>query len=133
MLGGGEMNDISVSIQPEAPDDAEPIERLHERTFGPGRYAKTAYRLREQVAHRLDLSFTARIGTLLGGSGRLSSGGRGGGQVLPPAPPRPGVPGARRRPGADPPRAQGGRAEGRGTGDPGRRRAVLRPRRLSPH
>ncbi|MFZ2076707.1 MAG: N-acetyltransferase, partial [Xanthobacteraceae bacterium] len=43
------MNDISVSIQPEAPDDAVAIERLHERTFGPGRYAKTAYRLREQV------------------------------------------------------------------------------------
>src|ERR1700739_3552919 len=74
MLGGGEMNDISVSIQPEAPDDAEPIERLHERTFGPGRYAKTAYRLREQVAHRLDLSFTARIGTLLVGSVRLLPG-----------------------------------------------------------
>ncbi len=49
-----------------------PIERLHERTFGPGRYARTAYRLREQVAHSLDLSFTARIGTLLVGSVRLS-------------------------------------------------------------
>ncbi|MGB6505099.1 MAG: N-acetyltransferase, partial [Xanthobacteraceae bacterium] len=33
---------------------------------------KTAYRLREQVAHSLDLSFTARIGTLLVGSVRLS-------------------------------------------------------------
>ena len=48
------------------------IERLHERTFGPGRYAKTAYRLREGADHRLDLSFTARIGTLLVGSVRLS-------------------------------------------------------------
>ena len=47
------MNDISVSIQPEAPDDAVAIERLHERTFGPGRHAKTAYRLREQVDHAL--------------------------------------------------------------------------------
>src|ERR1700751_861370 len=62
------MNDISVSIQPEAPDNTVAIERLHERTFGPGRYAKTAYRLREQVDHIRDLSFTARIGTLLIGS-----------------------------------------------------------------
>lgn len=72
MLGGGAMNDISVSIQPEAPDDAVAIERLHERTFGPGRYAKTAYRLREQVEHIRELSFTARIGTLLIGSVWLS-------------------------------------------------------------
>ena len=66
------MNDISVSIQPEAADDAAAIERLHERTFGPGRYAKTAYRLREQVDHIRELSFTARIGTLLVGSVWLS-------------------------------------------------------------
>jgi predicted N-acetyltransferase YhbS len=72
MLGGGTMNDISVSIQPEAPDDAAAIERLHERTFGPGRYAKAAYRLREQVDHIRELSFTARIGTLLIGSVWLS-------------------------------------------------------------
>jgi predicted N-acetyltransferase YhbS len=72
MLGGGAMNDISLTILPETKDDAQAIERLHERTFGPGRYAKTAYRLREQVAHRRDLSFTARIGTLLVGSVQLS-------------------------------------------------------------
>jgi predicted N-acetyltransferase YhbS len=66
------MNDISTSIQPEAADDAVAIERLHERTFGPGRYAKTAYRLREEVMHLRELSFTARIGTLLIGSVWLS-------------------------------------------------------------
>jgi predicted N-acetyltransferase YhbS len=66
------MTDISLTIVPETAHDASAIERLHERTFGPGRYAKTAYRLREQVTHRLDLSFTARIGTLLVGSVRLS-------------------------------------------------------------
>jgi predicted N-acetyltransferase YhbS len=48
------------------------IERLHERTFGPGRYARTAFRIREQIEHRPELSFTARIGTLLVGSARLS-------------------------------------------------------------
>jgi len=66
------MTDISLTILHETEGDAAAIDRLHERTFGPGRYAKTAYRLREEVAHSLDLSFTARIGTLLVGSVRLS-------------------------------------------------------------
>ena len=62
------MSDPSLTILPETADDALAIERLHERTFGPGRYARTAYRLREDVGHRPELSFTARIGTLLVGS-----------------------------------------------------------------
>lgn len=66
------MNDISFTILPETPADAPAIDRLNERTFGPGRYAKTAYRLREKVGHGLEVSFTARIGTLLVGSVRLS-------------------------------------------------------------
>jgi predicted N-acetyltransferase YhbS len=66
------VNDPIVTILPETADDALAIERLHERTFGPGRFAKSAYRVREQLAHRLDLSFTARIGTLLVGSVRLT-------------------------------------------------------------
>ena len=66
------MSDIALTILPEAPEDAVAIDRLNERTFGPGRYAKAAYRLREKVAHSLDVSFTARIGTLLVGSVRLS-------------------------------------------------------------
>ncbi len=66
------MTDLSLTILAETADDAVAIDRLHERTFGPGRYARTAYRIREGVAHRLDLSFTARIGTLLVGSVRLS-------------------------------------------------------------
>ena len=66
------MNDLSLTILLESADDVQAIDRLHERTFGPGRYARTAYRIREGIAHRLDLSFTARIGTLLVGSVRLS-------------------------------------------------------------
>jgi predicted N-acetyltransferase YhbS len=66
------MDDASLTIETETADDAAAIERLHERTFGPGRYAKSAYRLREQVVHAADLSFTARVGTLLIGSVRLS-------------------------------------------------------------
>ena len=64
------MTDLSITIRPEAPGDAQAIERLHERTFGPGRFVLSAYRIREHVDHVLDVSFTARIGTLLVGSVR---------------------------------------------------------------
>src|SRR5213595_1962537 len=67
------MTDLSLTILTEKPEDAAAIERLHERTFGPGRYVRTAYRIREKMAHTLDLSYTARIGTLLVGSVRLTS------------------------------------------------------------
>jgi predicted N-acetyltransferase YhbS len=66
------MTDLSVTIRHETARDVDAIERLNERTFGPGRYAKTAYRLREGAAHSPALSFTARIGTLLVGSVRLT-------------------------------------------------------------
>ena len=66
------MSELSLTILPETAADALAIERLHERTFGPGRYARSAYRIREGRAHVLDLSFTARIGTLLVGSLRLT-------------------------------------------------------------
>ena len=65
------MTDLSLTLSTETANDAQAIERLHERTFGPGRYVLSAYRLREQIDHILDLSFTARIGTLLVGSVRL--------------------------------------------------------------
>jgi predicted N-acetyltransferase YhbS len=64
------MSDLSLTISAETANDAQVIERLHERTFGPGRFVLSAYRLREHVDHLLDLSFTARIGTLLVGSVR---------------------------------------------------------------
>ena len=64
------MTDLAVTIIPETANDAQAIERLHERTFGPGRFALSAYRLREHVDHLFELSFTAWIGTLLVGSVR---------------------------------------------------------------
>src|SRR3954466_9314814 len=64
------MTDLSLSILPESARDAQAIERLHERTFGPGRFVLSAYRIREHVDHLLDLSFTARIGPRLVGSVR---------------------------------------------------------------
>ena len=66
------MSELSLTITPETPGDATAIERLHERTFGPGRYARSAYRIREGRGHLLELSFTARIGTLMVGSVRLT-------------------------------------------------------------
>jgi predicted N-acetyltransferase YhbS len=64
------MSDLSLTILAETTGDAQAIERLHRRTFGPGRFVLSAYRLREHVDHLLDLSFTAWIGTLLVGSVR---------------------------------------------------------------
>jgi predicted N-acetyltransferase YhbS len=73
MLGTtSQMTELALTLSPEKPADAEAIERLHERTFGPGRYARTAYRIREGRGHLLSLSFTARVGTLLVGSVRLT-------------------------------------------------------------
>ena len=66
------MTQLPLVIRPELPADADAIERLHERAFGPGRFARTAFRIREGAPHRLDLSFTALVGTLLVGSVRLT-------------------------------------------------------------
>lgn len=66
------MTELSLSIRPEQPSDSEAIERLHERAFGPGRFARTASRLREGAPHLTDLSFAALVGTLLVGSVRLT-------------------------------------------------------------
>jgi predicted N-acetyltransferase YhbS len=66
------MNELSLSIQQETAEDAAAIERLHERTFGPGRFTRTAYRLRERRGHKRELSFTARVGTLMVGSVQLT-------------------------------------------------------------
>jgi predicted N-acetyltransferase YhbS len=65
-----------VDIRPESPLDDDAIERLHDRAFGPGRYARTAFRLREaeEMARpkRARLGFSALVGTLLVGSVRLT-------------------------------------------------------------
>ncbi|MBV9075883.1 MAG: N-acetyltransferase [Methylobacteriaceae bacterium] len=65
------MSDLAILIRPEDPGDADAIERLHERAFGPGRYARTAFRLRERAAPLPELCFTALVGTLLVGSVKM--------------------------------------------------------------
>ncbi|MEP9353855.1 N-acetyltransferase [Xanthobacter sp. KR7-65] len=66
------MTELPLSIAVETATDDAAIERLHERTFGPGRFARTAFRIREQTVHERALSFTARVGTMLVGSVRLT-------------------------------------------------------------
>lgn len=66
------MTELTLTIRPEHPGDHATIERLHARAFGPGRFARTAFRLREGVDHDFSLSFAAHVGTLLVGSVRLS-------------------------------------------------------------
>src|SRR5580704_17049782 len=67
------MPDLPLIIEPETPYDAEAILRLNERVFGPGRFARTAYRLRETTAPDLSLSYIARVGSLLVGANRMTA------------------------------------------------------------
>lgn len=66
------MTDLPLTIRHETPADNSVIEKLHDRAFGPGRYAKTAYRLREGIDPIASLSFVALVGTLVVGSIRLT-------------------------------------------------------------
>jgi predicted N-acetyltransferase YhbS len=45
----------------EKPDDAAAVDTLVAQGFGPGRFAKTAYRLREGVRHLPELAFVAEL------------------------------------------------------------------------
>jgi len=65
------MTDLPLVLRLEEPSDLAAIDRLHERAFGPGRFARTAYRLREGVPPIASLCFIAQVGTMLVGSVRL--------------------------------------------------------------
>ncbi|HZP20347.1 MAG TPA: N-acetyltransferase [Bauldia sp.] len=66
------MNAEPFEYRPEQPADAPLIEALHEEVFGPGRFARAAFRLREGVAHDPDLSLVALAGGRLVASVRLT-------------------------------------------------------------
>lgn len=59
---------IPYIIVPETADYRPQIELLHAKAFGPGRYTKAAFRLREQGPHQSDASLMAldHDGALLG-------------------------------------------------------------------
>jgi predicted N-acetyltransferase YhbS len=63
--------DAMWDLRGEQAGDGRAIEALVDRCFGPGRYAKTAYRLREGVKPDGRLSFVAVRGALLLGSVRF--------------------------------------------------------------
>jgi predicted N-acetyltransferase YhbS len=58
-------------IRLETADDAPAVEALNADSFGPGRFAKSAYRLREGVDPVAELSFVATEGGMLRGSVRF--------------------------------------------------------------
>ena len=60
-------------IAPEGANDGPCVEQLIERAFGPGRFAKTAERLREGRKPLMDLSFVAWRGAQAVGAVRLWS------------------------------------------------------------
>ncbi|MGA3302165.1 MAG: N-acetyltransferase [Methylovirgula sp.] len=66
------MADLSLVLVPQVPADFAAIEKLDERAFGPGRFARSAYRLREGIAPDYELSYVARVGTLLVGANRMT-------------------------------------------------------------
>ncbi len=67
------MADLSLVLAQQTPGDFAAIERLEEHAFGPGRFARSAYRLREGVEPDYSLSFVARVGTLLVGANRITA------------------------------------------------------------
>lgn len=66
------MPGLDIVVSNERIADQPAIDLLEERAFGPGRYARTAFRLREGNPHALDLSLVARVSTLVVGSIRLT-------------------------------------------------------------
>lgn len=72
MLRAHEMVDLPLILKSQTDADLSAIERLDERAFGPGRFARSAYRLREGVPADPALSFVACVGTLLVGSNQMT-------------------------------------------------------------
>jgi predicted N-acetyltransferase YhbS len=66
------MSDLTLVLAPQAAADQAAIEKLDERVFGPGRFARSAYRLREGVPADYSLSYVARVGRLLVGANRMT-------------------------------------------------------------
>jgi predicted N-acetyltransferase YhbS len=76
----------AVEVRPEATSDATAIEALQRRAFGPGAYARAAFRVREQAPHDPRFSFVAEAAGALVASVRMTPidvGGRRGMQLGP--------------------------------------------------
>ena len=62
----------TILTRPERPSDAPAIDALQHRAFGPGAYARAAFRVREQAPHDTSLSFVAEVDGALVASVRLT-------------------------------------------------------------
>ena len=74
-------------FRPQAPGDLPAVEALHEKSFGPGRFARTAYRIREAARVPPVIALTAWDGARLIGAIQfcaISIGGRRGAALLGP-------------------------------------------------
>lgn len=60
------MTSFTLRIRAETPEHDEAIARLEAEAFGPGRFARAAFRLREGVEHERTLSFVAFMDRLDG-------------------------------------------------------------------
>lgn len=68
----------ALAIRLETPADNDWIENLHEVSFGPGRFARAAFRVRERFATDPDLCFIAELNGVRAASVRLTPIGIGG-------------------------------------------------------
>ncbi len=66
------MNIYTDTLKPEQPEFYDAVESLAEQAFGPGRFARAAFRLREGVMHEPELSFVLLRKEELIGSVRLT-------------------------------------------------------------
>ena len=66
------MNTHTDIIKPEAVEDFDAVEQLAAEAFGPGRFTRSAFRLREGVMHEPNLSFTLHRNEKLAGSVKLT-------------------------------------------------------------
>jgi predicted N-acetyltransferase YhbS len=76
-----------IAVRPAKPQDSADIRALHARAFGPGRFARTAYRLREGTAELSPFCRVCRIDGQLAAALRFTPiliGGKGGALLLGP-------------------------------------------------
>lgn len=59
-------------IRPQQPGDLSSVSALHEQAFGPGRFARSAYRVRE-ASHGPEIALTAWDGETLAGAIQLTA------------------------------------------------------------
>ena len=126
------MNIADVAYLPEQPAHDPEIEHINAEAFGPGRFARAAYKIREGGPHERALSFVAVYGGAVIASVRMTrvAAGEGRALLLGPLAVRPayknlGI--GRRLVRIAVEAAEQGRCRGRAAG---RRRALLRPARL---